>query len=162
MTELGCWIALGACVALGLWRLARESELFCLSVRGGRVNITRGRLPQRLFDDMSDVLRGVSQARVRAVPEGGRARLLVRGDVSPAHAQGCAICSANGPWRSCARPRDRAAECCRYKRAGSPSPENSSLRRMLKGCVLPGGGDELLTQYTSNERMLAACRQPTR
>ncbi len=58
-------------------QLMRANELFYLRLRGGRVRIARGRIPQRLFDDISDVLRApaVTEGTLRGVSEGGRVRL---------------------------------------------------------------------------------------
>ena len=63
-------------LAVAIWR---SNELFCLDVHGGRVRFVRGRIPQRLLDDLSDVLRRppVRDARLRAVSEDRRPRLVV-------------------------------------------------------------------------------------
>ena len=63
-------------LAVAIWR---SNELFCLEVVGGRMRFVRGRIPQRLLDDLADVLRRppVSHARLRAVSEDRRPRIVV-------------------------------------------------------------------------------------
>ena len=63
-------------LAVAIWR---SNELFCLEVDGRRVRFVRGRIPQRLLDDLADVLRRppVSHARLRAVSEDRRPRIVV-------------------------------------------------------------------------------------
>ena len=53
------------------WSLYRSNELFVLQVRKGRTKILRGRLPQRLSDDLSDIFRRakVRRATLRVVQE---------------------------------------------------------------------------------------------
>jgi hypothetical protein len=72
--------------------LVRANELFCLRVRGGRIHIARGRIPQQLLDDIADVVRGRGQSGggasdlrvvIRGVVEDRRARLYVEGELSP-------------------------------------------------------------------------------
>src|SRR5882672_9623442 len=69
--------------------LVRANELFFLRVRDGNVRVARGRLPQRLLDDLSEVLGrpAVSRAELRAVSEGGRPRLYAEGELSPEQKQ---------------------------------------------------------------------------
>jgi hypothetical protein len=64
--------------------LVRANELFCVRVREGRVRLVRGRAPQRLLDDIADVLRAepVRRGAVRVVVEDRRPRVYVEGDVS--------------------------------------------------------------------------------
>ena len=72
-------LAAGALVLLGL---ARASELFCLRIHQGQCRLLRGRAPRALIADFRDVLSGVREATLRAVVEGGRPSLRVRGRVS--------------------------------------------------------------------------------
>jgi|SRR5688572_23508500 hypothetical protein len=69
--------------------LMRANELFCLRARGERLTIVRGRIPQRLLDDIGDILRRphVSDATIRAVVEDGAARLYVDGELTDAQRQ---------------------------------------------------------------------------
>lgn len=79
-------LLVAALIALGL---ARANELFYLRVEGRHVRLLRGRLPQRLLDDIVDVLRAepVGRGGVRVVVERRAARVHVEGDVSPEQAQ---------------------------------------------------------------------------
>ena len=69
--------------------LVRANELFVVRVRDGSVRLVRGRVPPRLFDDLSDVVRkpAVLSANLRAVSEGGQPRLYAEGELSPEHKQ---------------------------------------------------------------------------
>jgi hypothetical protein len=67
--------------------IVRANELFFLRVRDGRVSVRRGRIPQRLLDDIADVLRGVASATLRGVTEDGRPRLYAEGDLGAEHKQ---------------------------------------------------------------------------
>jgi uncharacterized protein DUF3634 len=69
--------------------IVRANELFLLRVRNGAVRVVRGRVPPRLFDDVTDVVRHpvVLRADLRAVSEGGRPRLYAEGELSPEHKQ---------------------------------------------------------------------------
>lgn len=83
---LAVLLALGA---LGLWLIARQRELFCLSVRGGRVLVVRGRIPPGLLRDVRDVISaaGVPRATIRGVRTENGARLVASGAVSDHVAQ---------------------------------------------------------------------------
>ncbi|MBW2531460.1 MAG: DUF3634 family protein [Deltaproteobacteria bacterium] len=65
---------------------ARMGELFVLRVRGGRVEVVRGRVPPRLLDDLRNVLRGakLDGTVLRCVVEEGRAVIRPRGGEVPA------------------------------------------------------------------------------
>ena len=71
----------GAAALLG-WLSLRE-DLFCLSVRGGRVLVVRGRVPPRFVADVRDLV-GRSRARdvtIRARPTDHGGRLVFAGDL---------------------------------------------------------------------------------
>lgn len=72
--------------ALGL---ARANELFVLRVDDGKVSVVRGRIPQRLLDDVADVVARPrpAGARIRAVSDGGRPRLVAEGALRPEQLQ---------------------------------------------------------------------------
>ncbi|HLV64442.1 MAG TPA: DUF3634 family protein [Polyangiaceae bacterium] len=76
-------VGLGLLVALSvpLWvALRRSNELFVMRVRRGRPELVRGRVPQALFDDLSDVFSGTRlDAELRVVVEAGRPRVLLSG-----------------------------------------------------------------------------------
>lgn len=61
--------------------IRRSNELFVLDVVDGKVHLVRGRLPQRLLDDLVDVLERAKResARIRVVVEDQRARVIVSG-----------------------------------------------------------------------------------
>jgi hypothetical protein len=67
-------------VLLVSW-LSRASELFCLSVRDGRVLVVRGRIPGGLLSDIRDVVSKpvVRSATIRAVKQEHGARLVASG-----------------------------------------------------------------------------------
>ena len=82
-------LAAGAIVLLvGVVVLARLNELFCVSVRGGRALLVRGRVPPRLWTELVHVARRdrIQRGTIRAVKDGGRVRLLFDG-VSDSTAQ---------------------------------------------------------------------------
>jgi len=67
-------------IAVYYWA-SRASELFCLSVRNGRVLVVRGRIPGGLLSDIRDVVSKpvVAHATIRAVKQEHGARLAVSG-----------------------------------------------------------------------------------
>lgn len=70
--------------------LLRANELFCLRMREGRLRIVRGRLPQKLLNDISDILRRPAPADevvVRVVIEDRAPRVYVQGELSDAQKQ---------------------------------------------------------------------------
>jgi hypothetical protein len=69
--------------------LLRANELFCLDVRGERVRIVRGRIPQGLLDEVIDIVTrpAVERATLRGVVEDGRPRMYVEGELSEAQRQ---------------------------------------------------------------------------
>jgi hypothetical protein len=78
-----------ATVAFFVWA-SRQRELFCLSVRQGRVLLVRGRIPAGLLSDFKDALAAVppvGRATVRAYREEGGARLEVAGPIDAGRAQ---------------------------------------------------------------------------
>ncbi|HEX9296263.1 MAG TPA: DUF3634 family protein [Polyangiaceae bacterium] len=91
--------------------LVRANELFFLHVRRGRVSVRRGRIPQRLLDDISDVVRTVESATLRGVIEGGRPRLYAEGELRDDERQ--RLRNIVGTWstaqiRNAPRPRRRS------------------------------------------------------
>jgi hypothetical protein len=69
--------------------LLRANELFVLRLRNGRLSIARGRLPQRLLDDIGDVVRApvVLEGTLRGVSEDGRVRIYADADLTDAQRQ---------------------------------------------------------------------------
>ena len=88
--------------------IVRANELFFLRVHGGRISVRRGRIPQRLLDDMADVLPNVERATLRGVVEGGRPRLYAEGELGAEQKQ--RLRNLIGTWstaqiRAAPRPR---------------------------------------------------------
>jgi hypothetical protein len=88
--------------------IVRANELFFLRIRDGRISVRRGRIPQRLLDDMTDVVRQVEGASLRGVVEGGRPRLYAEGELGPEQKQ--RLRNLIGTWstaqiRQAPRPR---------------------------------------------------------
>jgi hypothetical protein len=90
--------------------LLRANELFCLKLRGGRIRVARGRIPQRLLDDIGDVLGDppVTEGTLRGVSEGGRVRLYAEADLTEGQRQ--RLRNVIGQWsvtqvRNASRPR---------------------------------------------------------
>ncbi len=61
------------------WSIYRSNELFVMEVRKGRTKVLRGRLPQPLANDLSDVFRRakVRRANLRVVQEDRMPRVKV-------------------------------------------------------------------------------------
>ena len=85
---LGLLILALLCVPL-IISIRRSTELFVLRVRKGRVHFVRGRIPRALLEDIGDVVRRprVVSAELRVVREGGRPRLLARGQLDEGQTQ---------------------------------------------------------------------------
>ena len=69
--------------------LLRANELFFLRIRGARVEVVRGRIPQGLLDDIGDVLRDphVHEGTLRGVSEDKRVRLYPEADLTEGQKQ---------------------------------------------------------------------------
>jgi hypothetical protein len=69
--------------------LMRANELFLLRIHDGRVRVARGRVPQRLLQDIGDVVRDpeVVKGTLRGVSEDGRVRLYPDAELSEAQKQ---------------------------------------------------------------------------
>jgi hypothetical protein len=90
--------------------LMRANELFCLRVRDGGIRIVRGRIPQRLLDDIADILDAppVTQGTLRGVSEDGRVRIYADLDLTDGQRQ--RLRNVLGGWtaiqvRNAPRPR---------------------------------------------------------
>ena len=62
--------------------MMRSNELFLLRVRGDQLVRVRGRIPQRLFDDLAGIVgrAGLSDVELRCIIEDGRPRLYGGGE----------------------------------------------------------------------------------
>lgn len=69
--------------------IRRSTELFVIHVRRGEPRLIRGRIPQSLLDEITDVVRSsrVVGARLRVVRRSGQPSLSIRGDVDADGAQ---------------------------------------------------------------------------
>ena len=90
MSGLGLALLLlaAACVPLAV-ALRRSTELFVLEVDAGTARLRRGRLPQRLLNDINDVVGRppVARAQVRVVVDDGQPRVMIRGSLPQAQVQ---------------------------------------------------------------------------
>jgi len=91
--------------------IMRANELFFLRIHGGKISVRRGRIPQRLLDDITDVVRGVDRAALRGVVEEGKPRLYADGEIAPEQKQ--RLRNLIGTWstaqiRTAPRPRSSA------------------------------------------------------
>jgi hypothetical protein len=62
--------------------MMRASELFLLRIEGNELRRVRGRVPQRLLDDLAEILgrAGLESMELRCVIEDGRPRMYGGGD----------------------------------------------------------------------------------
>jgi Protein of unknown function (DUF3634) len=80
---------LAVSVVFALYWFTRQSDLFTVSVRGGRMLVVRGRVPPALLADMGAVVARppVSRATIRAVKGESGARLVFSGALDEAQQQ---------------------------------------------------------------------------
>jgi hypothetical protein len=69
--------------------LLRANELFCLRLRLGAVRVVRGRIPQKLLNDLAEILRDppLDEAVLRGVVEDRRVRIYAEGALTDAQRQ---------------------------------------------------------------------------
>jgi hypothetical protein len=70
--------------------ISRANELFCIEVDAGKPRFVRGRIPQRLLSEITDVVRRprVERAKIRVVTEDGHPRVVLdAGNVSEGQMQ---------------------------------------------------------------------------
>jgi hypothetical protein len=74
-------IFFGIVIIIGLMVAARMNELFCISVREGRVMVVRGRVPASLVHNIVDIVKRqkVDRGTIRGVRSDGHARLVTSG-----------------------------------------------------------------------------------
>jgi hypothetical protein len=79
--ELATFAILGIAVIVVLVVLSRANEIFCISVRDGKLLVVRGAVPSALLHGLADVVRRerVTHATIRAVKGDGHARLVASG-----------------------------------------------------------------------------------
>jgi hypothetical protein len=88
MTWIGL-VLLGLVLLVLLRGAVLGTELFRVRVRGGEIELLRGRLPPALFDEIADVVRlhRVQSGEIRAVLSGGRPQLVFEHDGSSSAAE---------------------------------------------------------------------------
>lgn len=81
-------LGVAALMAFVLVFLGRANEIFCISVKNGRLLVVRGAIPTSLLHGLADVVQRdrVEDATIRAVRADGHARLVASG-VSDSTAQ---------------------------------------------------------------------------
>lgn len=79
--QLATLLIVAAAVVLVLLVLGRANEIFCISVRDGKLLVVRGAVPPGLLHGIADVVRRerVDRATIRAVKAEGHARLVASG-----------------------------------------------------------------------------------
>jgi hypothetical protein len=81
--------------------MMRASELFLLRIEGGELRRVRGRIPQRLLDDLAEILgrSGLESMELRCVIEDGRPRMYGGGDDDVPREVRQQIRNALGQWQ---------------------------------------------------------------
>ena len=74
-------------IVLALWAATRQNEVFRTAIRGGRVTVVRGQVPPGFLGDLRDMVRHVEDGSVRAVKQGGEARLVLSSSIDERTAQ---------------------------------------------------------------------------
>lgn len=76
-------------VAVWLWAIDRETTLFVVRVRDGKIVHVRGRLTPRALDEIRDVVERarVRRAKIRALVRDGRPVVRVKGEFEPSFLQ---------------------------------------------------------------------------
>ena len=92
--------------------MMRANELFLVRIEGDELLRIRGRVPQRLMDDLADILGrdGVVSLELRCVIEDGRPRLYAGGDDALPRATRQKLRNTMGQWqvaaiRQASKPR---------------------------------------------------------
>ncbi len=69
--------------------ILRSNEVVVLDVTDGRIEVRRGRIPQRMVGDLADVTMRprLARATLKIVSEDGRPRLIVKGEIGDAQLQ---------------------------------------------------------------------------
>lgn len=76
-------------IAAWLWAIDRETTLFVVRVRDGRISSVRGRLPPRALQEIKDVVAraAVRRAKIRALVRDGHPVVRVSGEFDPGFLQ---------------------------------------------------------------------------
>jgi hypothetical protein len=72
-------------IGVWLWAVDRETTLFVVRVKEGRLTHVRGRIPPRVLDEIRDVVAraSVRKARIKAFVRDGRPTLRLSGEFDP-------------------------------------------------------------------------------
>jgi hypothetical protein len=81
------YVVVTAAVLFGIFLFTRAGELFCLSVRDGKILVVRGRAPAGFVSEAKAVVSGVRRATIRGIKGEDRARLSFSGDLGEAREQ---------------------------------------------------------------------------
>jgi hypothetical protein len=83
------WIVLfGALVALLLWAVTRDLEVFRIEIEDGKPRLVRGKAPGGFLADVASITAGRVEAGViRAVKEGGEVRIVGSSSIDDATLQ---------------------------------------------------------------------------
>jgi hypothetical protein len=102
------FVACAAVALVALWWSARAAmTIAVLDVEKGAIRRVRGGLSPGVLADVADVLAKppVARGRVRVVRDGGAARVEIRGEIGPEHAQRLRNVIGNVPLVRLARGR---------------------------------------------------------
>lgn len=82
---LALFVAAIYAIAVGL---RRATELFVVRVERGRVRVVRGRIPQRLLNDIADVMKKPqASGEIHCLVRDGSPRVEPKGDMTPQQVQ---------------------------------------------------------------------------
>ncbi len=89
MSTLVALLAVAGVLAIATFAIVRSSELFCVSVRDGRLLLVRGRIPSHLLAEFGEAVRDPAVRRGTIIGRRGEAgaELVVTGDVPDGRAQ---------------------------------------------------------------------------
>ena len=77
------------CAVIALWWFTRVGELFCVSVRQGKVLVVRGRVPAGLLQEIASMVNRpvVRRATIRGLKTEHGGRVVFSGDIDDARRQ---------------------------------------------------------------------------
>jgi hypothetical protein len=101
------YVLFGVAFVAVLWWFHRQNELFCVSVRHGKVLVVRGRIPQGLLNDFASAVGKVERGTIRASRDDGGAHLSVSGDIDDFVEQRLRNCLRLYPIARLTAPRER-------------------------------------------------------
>jgi hypothetical protein len=80
---------IAVCAVLALWWFTRTGELFCISVRHGKVLVVRGRVPAGLLQDIAKMMTSptVKRATIRGLKTEHGGRIVFSGQIDEGRQQ---------------------------------------------------------------------------